>query len=125
MTLSILLILNAIVALLFGIGSMFFPAIMLDYYGAKTINAELVQMTRFFSSAMFCYAAVTWFARNAAESEARQAILLALLISYLIGLIVTLLGFFSGVLNMLAWLNVGIYVFFISGYGYFGFVKKG
>jgi len=67
---------NAIVALLFGIGSMFAPAIMLDYYGAKTINAELIQMTRFFSSAIFCYAAMSWFARNAEASEARTAILL-------------------------------------------------
>jgi len=118
MKLSVVMTINAIVAILFGIGSMFAPAIMLDVYGAKTINAELIQMTRFFSSGIFCYAAMTWFARNAVESEARRAIVIALIISYVIGLIVTVMGYFSGVLNMFAWLNVGLYVFFLLGYGY-------
>jgi cation transport ATPase len=118
MKLSMFMTINAVVALLFGIASLFAPQIMLEVYGAKTINAELIQMTRFFSSGIFCYAAMTWFARNAEESEARRAIVLALIVSYVIGLIVTVMGYFSGVVNMFAWLNVGLYVFFLLGYGY-------
>nr|VFJ86037.1 MAG: hypothetical protein BECKLFY1418B_GA0070995_100167 [Candidatus Kentron sp. LFY]VFJ89870.1 MAG: hypothetical protein BECKLFY1418A_GA0070994_100913 [Candidatus Kentron sp. LFY]VFK15424.1 MAG: hypothetical protein BECKLFY1418C_GA0070996_101520 [Candidatus Kentron sp. LFY] len=124
MKLGVLLTLNAMIALMFGLTSIFIPEIMLTIYGAETIGTELVQMTRLFGSVVLGYAVLSWLARNAEGSDARQAILLAFIISYLFGLIVTLFGFFSGVMGMIAWLNVVLYLIFISGYGYFRFAKQ-
>lgn len=124
MKLNILLTLNAIIALVFGVASIFTPGIMLNIYGAETINAELLQMTRLFGSVVFGYAVLSWLARNSEGSDAKGAILLAFIISYLLGLMVTLFGFFSGVMGTIAWLNVVLYLIFLFGYGYFRFTKQ-
>jgi hypothetical protein len=62
---------------------------------------------------------ITWFAREAVESEARRAILLGLCVYDALGLVVTLIALFAGTLNALGWLIVVIYLFFALGFGYF------
>ena len=123
MKLSMLMVGNAALALLFALGFLLAPERMLSAYGAAG-NAELVQMARFFGSAMLGYALLTWLARNVAESTARRAILLSLFLSFVIGLIVAVQGQVSGVVNSLGWLTVALYLVFALGYGYFQFVKK-
>ncbi len=124
MKLSILMTVNALVAVLFTVGTLFAPELMLELYGAKTINSELTLMTQFFGSGLFCYAVLTWFARNAGPSEARRAIILGLMASYFVGMIITGIGYFSAILNMFALLNIGLYVLFLLSYGYFLFASS-
>ncbi len=120
---KLLMILNAIFALLFGLGFLLAPESLLSAYGATT-DAELVQMARFFGSAMLGYALLTWLARNSQESETRQAIILSLIFSFTVGFIVALRGQLSGVVNTLGWFTVALYLFFVLGYGYSLFAKE-
>lgn len=64
-----------------------------------------------------------WFARDAGESKARQAIVIALFVGDVLGFIVALLGQLSGVVNALGWSTVALYLLLALGYGYFQFVK--
>jgi hypothetical protein len=62
---------------------------------------------------------VTWFGRNAAESEARRAIILGLCVYDAGGFVITLIALFASVLGPLGWLAAAIYLFFAVGFGYF------
>ncbi|MGD2178082.1 MAG: hypothetical protein PVG71_09700 [Anaerolineae bacterium] len=62
---------------------------------------------------------VTWFARNAAESDARRAIILGLCLYDAIGFVITLIATLSGVLNPLGWSAVLLYLLLAVGFGYF------
>ena len=67
---------------------------------------------------------ITWFARNAAESVARRAIVLDLFVYDAIALIATLLIQISGGMNLLGWGIVAIYLFFTLTFGYFLLPQK-
>ena len=74
---------------------------------------------REYGSSLFGYLFLCWFARNAAESDARRAIILALFIYDLIAFVMTAITVMSGVLHLLGWSIVVIYLFFTLGFGYF------
>jgi len=67
---------------------------------------------------------LTWFARNAIESEARRAIILALCVYDAIGFVITLIALFTGVLGPLGWFAAAIYLFFAIAFGYFLMPQK-
>ena len=122
MKLSNLLVVNAIVALVYGISFVLVPATVLSLYGvAQGPAVEL--LGQYFGSALIAIGLLTWFARNVADSEAQRAIILALLISDVIGVIVSVLGTVSGVMSAVGWSAVGIYALLALGYAYLQFVK--
>lgn len=122
MKLSNLLVINTIVALLYGISFVLVPATVLSIYGV-TQGPAVELLGQYFGVALIGIGLLTWFARNVADSEAQRAIILALLISDVIGVIVSVLGTVSGVMNVVGWSAVGIYVLLALGFGYFQFVK--
>jgi hypothetical protein len=117
MTFRTLLIIKAIVCLFFGSLLLFLPVWLLSILGASLEPAGTFT-AREYGAAMFGTLMLTWFARNAAESDARRAILLDLFVYDAIGFVVTLLAVFSGVLNLLGWGVVVVYLFFTLGSGY-------
>ena len=122
MKLSNLLVVNAIVALVYGIGELLTPATMFSLYGVtQSPGARL--MAQYFGLSLIAIGLLAWFARNVADSEAQRAIILALLISDVIGVIVSVLGTVSGVMNAVGWSAVGIYLLLALGYAYFQFMK--
>ena len=74
---------------------------------------------REYGSSLFGNLFLCWLARNAAESDARRAIILALFVYDLIAFVMTAITVISGVLNPLGWSIVVIYLFFTLGFGYF------
>jgi hypothetical protein len=74
---------------------------------------------REYGAALFGNVFLCWFTKNAQESEAIKAIILALFVYDLIGFIVTAITIISGVLNPLGWLIAFVYLFFTLGFGYF------
>jgi hypothetical protein len=117
MTFRTLLIIKAIVCLFFGSLLLFLPVWLLSILGASLEPAGTFT-AREYGAAMFGTLMLTWFARNAAESDARRAILLDLFVYDAIGFVVTILAVFSGVLNLLGWGVVVVYLFFTLGSGY-------
>lgn len=62
---------------------------------------------------------ITWFARKAAESESRRAIIPGLFVYDAIGFVVTMMAQLSGVLDPLGWSVAAVCLFFAIGFGYF------
>jgi len=70
------------------------------------------------------FAILAWLAKNAAESEARKAIVLALFIGFAVGFVFALLGQLKNVVNVLGWFTVVSYLLLAIGFGYFYFRKS-
>ena len=122
MKLRNLLVINAIVALVYGIILVLTPATMLSLHSVTQGPGEKL-MGQYFGSALIAIGLLTWFARDVADSEAQRAIILALLISDVIGVIVSVLGTVSGVMSAVGWSAVGIYLLLALGFAYFQFMK--
>ncbi|MFH1951949.1 MAG: hypothetical protein ABIL06_10065 [Pseudomonadota bacterium] len=122
MKLSTLMVINAVVALLFGLTFVLVAGALLSLYGITLSPGGLI-VARLFGAALLGYAVLTYLARKAEESEARRAIVFALFISELIGFIVALVGQLSGAVNALGWSTVAIYLLLALGFGYFQFIK--
>jgi hypothetical protein len=122
MRLKTLFVLNTIVSVPFGMGSVVAPHLFLSLFGATLGPAGAVMM-QYGGAWLIALGLLTWLTRDAAESEAGhsmtgQYIALALLIGYLIALVVSVLGQLSGALNALGWMPVLIQVVFAAGLGY-------
>ena len=122
MKLRNLLVINAIVALAYGVSFVLVPATVLELYGMTQGTSEALA-GQYFGLSLIAIGLLTWFARNVTDSDAQRAIILALLISDVIGVIVSVLGTVSGVMNAVGWSAVGIYLLLALGYAYFQFVK--
>jgi hypothetical protein len=118
-----LMIIKAIVSLGFGILLLAIPDSLLSIFGA-TLGGAGMFTAREYGAALFGNLFLCWFAKDAVESDARRAIILALFVYDLIGFIVTAITVISGVLNPLGWLIAFVYFFFTLGFGYF-LVKPG
>ena len=111
---------NAIVTILFGAGSILFPHTLMNLFGA-TLNPAGAFMMRYGGVWLFGIGLIAWFARNAADSEARRAIVFAFLICYSVAFIIALIGQLNNVLNALGWGPVALNLILAFGYGYFQF----
>ena len=122
MKLSMLFTITAIVTVAFGLAFVLAAPTLMSLYGI-TLSAGGLIVARLFGAALLGYAVLTWFARNARDSDARQAIVLALFIGDAMGFIVALLGQLSGAVNTLGWSTVAIYLLLALGCGYCQFLK--
>jgi hypothetical protein len=112
------MVIKAIVCLVFGILLLAVPDKLLSIFGA-TLSDGGIFTAREYGSSLFGNLFICWFAKDAAESDARRAIILGLFVYDLIAFIMTLITVIAGVLNPLGWLIVFIYLFFTLGFGYF------
>jgi hypothetical protein len=122
MKLSTLLIINAVVAALFGIAFVLVPGQVLSLYGVEA-SATLKYAGQLLGAAYVGFAVLTWSARNANDSAARRAIILALFIGDAVGFVVALIGQLNNVVGALGWSTVAIYLLLALGFGYFQFAK--
>ena len=123
MKLKVLMVINAVLSAVFGIAFVLVPGRVISLYDVQP-NPPLEYVGQLFGSALIAFAILTWLARNAPDSAARRAIVLALLVSFAVGFVVSLIGQLGGVVNALGWSTVVIYLVFTLGYGYFQFVKR-
>lgn len=122
MKLMRLFIFTAIATISFGAGSVFAPQALVSLFGAS-LNAAGILMMQYGGVWLIGIGLLAWFARNAADSEARRAIILAFLICYSIAFIVALIGQIGNVLNAFGWGTVALNLALAVGYGYFQLKK--
>ena len=122
MKLSNLLVINALVALVYGISYQLAPAAVLSLYGVTQGPGEML-MARLFGAALIGIGLLTWFSRNVKDTEAQRAIILAILVYCVIGVIVCVHGTVSGPMSAVGWTGVAVFLFFALGYAYFQFMK--
>ena len=119
---SNLLVVNAVVALLYGIGLVLLPSTVLSLYGV-TPGPAVNLASQLFGVELLHVGLICWFARNVSDSPAQRAIILASLIGQVIGLVVSVMGTLSGVFNAVGWSAVAIYLLLGLGYAYLQFMK--
>ena len=111
MKLNIFLKVHAVIALIFSLGFLFIPALILSFYTSVDLNEAGTLMARLFGSAILTYAAVLWFASDAADSEAKRAIIKGFFLTMPIALAVSLHFQLTGPINNLGWSTVALYAF--------------
>ena len=120
MKLSTLMIIKAVVCLVFGILLVAIPGPLMSLYGvALQPGGEL--MARFYGASLLGNLMLTWLGRNDPGSEALRAAILGLFVYDAVGLVVAVIAMLSGVMNLLGWSIVAIYLFFTVTFGYFQF----
>ena len=117
MSFRTLLIIKAVVCLVFGLFLLLAPGTLLGLLGA-TLTDGGTFTAREYGAALMGTLLLTWFARDVGARDARKAILLDLLVYDLIGTVITLWVVLSGVLNVLGWSIVVVYLFFTVGSSY-------
>ncbi len=122
MSLKTLMIIKAVICITFGCLLLMVPGFTYSLFGAS-LNDAGVFAARRYGAALIGVLFLTWYARNAAESQARRAIILDLFIYDGIGVVISVLALYQGLFNPLGWGLVAIYLFFAVGYGYFWFKK--
>ena len=122
MKFSTLMVANAVLAFGYAAGMLLLPATLLANYGLTTGTSEKM-MAQFFGVGLAFVGLITWLTRNITDAAAQSALVLALLIGDVIGLVVSVMGTLSGAMNALGWSAVAIYAFLGLGAGYFQFGK--
>ena len=122
MKLKVLFIITAIIAIVFGVVFVIIPAQVYSLYDIES-GAGLNYMGQLFGAALIAIGLISWQSRNAADSDARRAIILAIFIADGIGFVIALIGQLNDVVGSLGWLTVAIYFLLSLGFGYFQFSK--
>jgi len=113
---------NAVVAAVFGIAFVLVPSQVMSLYGVEG-SAALNYVGQLYGAALISFAVLTWSARNAAQSDARKAIVLALFVGEAVGFVLALIGQLANPVSPLGWSTVAIYLLLALGFGYFQFSK--
>ena len=113
-----LMVIKALVCLSLGLPILLAPYFLYSLFGAS-LGPGGAFAAREYGASLIGNLLLTWFARNAIESAARQALILDLCVYDAIGFVITLMALISGVLGPLGWFALVIYLFFAVGYGYF------
>jgi hypothetical protein len=122
MKLKYLFIFNAFATIIFGIGSVLMPQTLVTLFGS-TLNPAGVLMMQYGGVWLIGLGLLAWLARNASDSEARKAVILAFMVCYGVAFVVALLAQLNAVLNAFGWGTVGLNLILALGYGYFQFAK--
>jgi hypothetical protein len=122
MKLKYLFIFNAFATIIFGIGSVLMPQTLVSLFGS-TLNPAGVLMMQYGGVWLIGLGLLAWLARNASDSEARKAVILAFMVCYGVAFVVALLAQLNAVLNAFGWGTVGLNLVLALGYGYFQFAK--
>ena len=122
MKLNTLLVISAVVAGVFGLAFVLVTGPLMSVYWI-TLDKAGTLVAQLFGASLIGFAVLNWFARNVADGEARQAIVLGNLASDAVGFVMILIGQLAGVANALGWSSVAIYLLLALGFAYFQFMK--
>ncbi len=107
----------AVLSLLFGIGFVLAPALVLSNYGVAE-SSTVVLMARLFGGTLLAIAVIQWSARDFPVAAVRP-ILMGLCIADAVNLVVSIMATMAGTINALGWSTVLIYLCGAVGAGYF------
>jgi len=109
---------KAIVCIVFGLGFVILPSVVMNLYDVK-LGEGGVYMTRLLGQAFILLSLLLWLVRNTDEAATRRAFALAVFVGDLIGFVISLQGQLAGSVNALGWVTVIIYLVLALGFGYF------
>ncbi len=122
MKLKILFVITAVLGIVFGLGFFLIPTQVVSMFGVTPSEAHQ-HMTRNFGSALVAIGAMSWAAREATDSKARRAIILANFIYFTLGSISLLMFLPKGGANINGWFTLAFHLPLALGFGYYLFAK--
>lgn len=122
MKVSTLLKFTAIFGFLFGIGYLLFPKQLLTFFGVD-FNESTLMTARFFGGAIIGYGVLAWSARNTEDLQSRRSIKLAIFMTCLIALVLSVISWISNFFTAFAWIPVVFFILITAAFGYFRFIK--
>lgn len=122
MKFSTIMAIAAVIALVFGLGFLLFPAQSMSSYGV-TLGEAGQWVGRYFGTALIGISILNWLARNAEQGAALRAIVLGNFVLVALGLVVAILDRIYAPGNALIWFNIAVYLFLAVGFGYYQFVE--
>lgn len=119
MTIKTYLTIISLIGIVFGVGFLLAPEQVGSIYGWKeTPDIQLAH--RFFGGALLAWALTGWFARDFRDMTAVRGLLIAYVIGHVAGVVVTVFGILSGIVNALTWSAAALaYLFGAVGIIYF------
>lgn len=105
------------IGIVFGLGYLLAPAQIAPIFDWKA-TPEVVLAQRFLGAHLLAWALIGWFARDY-DAAPLRGVLIAGVIGFTAGLVVTILGIQSGVINALSWPIAAAYLFGAAGSAYF------
>jgi hypothetical protein len=122
MNLKTMLLVNTVVAAVFGLALVLVPGTVIATYGV-TVDAGILYMGQVYGAALVGIAVLCWFAKGAPVSEAGTAIFRALFVFNVVALVVSVVAQLNHVMNAVGWSAVAIYLLFTLGWAYFLWAK--
>jgi hypothetical protein len=98
------------------------PSIILKMWGIETGPAALLT-TQYDGVGSIAMALICWLLRDTEDSKTQSAVIIAMLITLVTGLVVSVSGMISGVMKS-GWPVLGIFLFFTAAFAYSLFSKK-
>ena len=123
MKLKTLLIINTVVATLFGLAFLIVPQQLMAQYGT-TLSEGGTVIARLFGASLLGFGIVSCMARDSGPSKALTAILMGFFVADLVGCVVAVFAQLTGTVNALGWSTVAIYALLAIGFGMFAFKKE-
>jgi len=112
------MIIKAVVCLALGVPILLMPNFTYSIFGT-TLGSGGAVAAQEYGASLLGALMITWFARKAQASDTRRAIALGYCVYDAIGMVVALIATLTGVMNLLGWFVVVLYLFFALGFGYF------
>ena len=124
MSYKLIFILNAFVTLVFGIGFLFVPRMVLGWFGTETYDSTVL-LSQFFGTALLALGLTLWFAKDLGDAAVQRGVGIALLVGSVAGLVVAGIGMSpaSGVIRANGLVALTIYLVFALGYAFMLFLK--
>jgi FtsH-binding integral membrane protein len=118
MTLKAFMIFTAILGIAYAVGFLLVPGLITDVYGDSG-GAPVDLAYRFFGVALLGIGLIFWFARDCNDAAAIRAVLIGGAVSNAVGVVVSIWGSITHIMNALGWTVVLIYVVLLAGCLYF------
>lgn len=112
------IVIQAVIAIVYAIGFLLIPGPLSSLYGAIATPSALLAF-RYFGAALLSVGLIFWFAKDIADQATRDAILTGAGIANATGIIVSLWGTLGGIMNILGWTVVLLYIALTAGCFYF------
>ncbi len=123
MKVKTILIIDAIVLFVFGIGFLFAPVWSLDLFDISLATGGIL-MTQLLAAAFLGFAVLDWMGRNYAVADDVRPLIAANFIHCVVGFAITLMQRLDGVGNAWTWVPIILYLLFALAFGYSILDKK-
>ncbi len=120
MKLRNLYLINSVICLVFAVGLLLMPSIMLNLFGMD-YTKDAAMLGQLIAVELVVGGLITLLARDVTDAKAHTAINTGNMIAGVLGIVVALNGTLTGVFGWFGWVILAVYVFVAVAFAYFQF----